>query len=167
MGEDGAPYTDTDRRKALILAAVLGWVGVTVLVLAGLDSSLALFLLPFFAFMGLPVSFVATFLIGGPIVEWLMRRSVGWGRAAAGGGLVAGIFAAVVIALTRLKGFFDSQDPNFRSQLGGGDFVIEVNGILTPYGWLLLAQTTALFVALGAVIGLLVRVAIGPGDRPA
>jgi hypothetical protein len=163
MGEDGAPYTEKDRRKALILSSVLGWTGVTVLVLAGLDSSHALFLLPFFAVIGLPVSFFATFLIGGPVVERFMRRPLGWGRAAAGGALVAAVFAAIVIAFTRLKGFFDSQDPNFRSQLGGGDFVIEVNGILSPYGWLLLAQTTAVFVALGAVIGLLIRLIIGPG----
>ena len=167
MGEDGAPYTDKDRHKALILAAVLGWTGVTVPVLAGLNSSLALFLLPFFAVIGLPLSFFATFFIGAPIAERVMRSPVGWGRAAAGGALVAAIFAAVVIALTRLKGLVDSLVPNFRSQLGGGDFVIEVNGILTPYGWLLLAQITAVFVALGAFIGLLVRVVIGPGNRPA
>lgn len=166
MGEDGAPYTDRDRRKAQILAAIFGWAAVTAVVLAGLNSSLALFLLPFFAVIGLPVSFFATFLIGGPIVERFMRRPVGWGRAAAGGALVAAVFAAIVIAFTRLKGFFDSQDPNFRSQLGGGDFVISVNGILTPYGWFLLGQITAVFVALGAVIGLLVRAAIGPGTSP-
>jgi hypothetical protein len=134
MGEDGAPYTDQDRRKALILSAVLGWTGVTVPVLASLNSSLALFLLPFFAVIGLPASFLATFFLGGPIAERFMRRPVGWGRAAACGAVVAAVYAAIVIALTRLKGLFDSLDPNFRSQLGGGDFVIEVNGILTPYG---------------------------------
>jgi hypothetical protein len=165
MDEGGAPYTEKDRRRALILAAVFGWTGVTGLVLASVNGSLALFLLPVFAVLGLPIAFFATFFVAGPIVERAMRRPVGWARAAGCGAWVAAIFAAFVVAITRLKGFFDSQDPNYRSQLGGGDFVIEVNGILTPYGWLLLAQTTAIFVGLGAVIGLLIRLIVGPG-RP-
>ena len=165
MGEDGAPYSDRDRNKALILAALLGWTGVTVLTLAGLDRSLALFLLPFFAVFGLPVSFFATFFVGGPIVERFMRRPIGWGRAAAGGAYIAAIVAAFPIAITRLKGFLDSYDPNYNSQLGGGDFVIEVDGILTPYGWLVLAQVTGIFIALGAIVGLLIRLVIGPGNR--
>jgi hypothetical protein len=40
-----------------------------------------------------------------------------------------------------------------------------VNGILTLYGWLLLARNTAIFVGLGAAIGLVVRAMIGPGRR--
>lgn len=63
----------------------------------------------------------------------------------------------------RFLGWMESIDDAGGSQIGGGDFVRSVDGILTPYGWLIVAQNTAIFIAIGASIGLIVRAAVGPG----
>jgi hypothetical protein len=163
MGEGGAPYTDKDHRRAIIAAALLGWTGVTVTELYAANASQLRFYLPFFAAIGLPVAFLSTWLIGGTIIRRVMRRPVGWLRAAIAGASVAAVMAAVSILIGRLNGLRTSYDPTFDFRLGYGEYLREVDGILTPYGWLLLARNTAVFIALGAVVGLLVRVVIGPG----
>lgn len=56
-------------------------------------------------------------------------------------------------------------DPNSYSQVGGGEFTRSIDGILTPYGWLLLGQSVAIFIAGGVAIALFLRAVIGPG-RP-
>lgn len=166
MGEEPqTPYTERDHRKAMIVAALLGWAGVTLMELAAGTRSQILFYLPFYAVIGLPVAFFATFFIGGGTVRRIMRRPVGWLRAAAGGAWIATIIAAISIAIGRLNGLRISYDPTYNFRLGGGDYVREIDGILTGYGWLILAQNTAIFIALGAAVGLVVRVVIGSG-RP-
>jgi hypothetical protein len=166
MGEEGqTPYTDRDRRKAIIVSALLGWTGVTVMELYAANASQLRFYLPFFAAIGLPIAFLSVWLIGGPIIRRIMRQRVGWLRAALGGAVVATALAAISIVIGRLNGLRISYDPTFHFQLGGGDYVREVDGILTQYGWLLLARNTAVFVALGAVVGLIVRAFIGPGKK--
>jgi hypothetical protein len=165
MADAGPPYTDKDRRRAIILSALLGWTGVTVTELYAANSSQLFFYLPFFAAIGLPVAFLSTWLVGGPIIRRIMAKPVGWLRAAIGGASVAAVLALVSIIIGRLNGLRISYDPTFNFQLGGGDYIREVDGILTPYGWLLLARNTAIFVGLGAAIGLVVRAMIGPGRR--
>ena len=147
----------------MILAALLGWTGVTVMELGGGTRSQIVFFLPFFAVIGLPVAFLTTWVIGGPLVRRIMLRPIGWLRAATGGAMIASAIAIISILIGRLNGYRISRDPTFHFQSGGGDYVREVDGILTPYGWLLLSQNTAIFVALGVVVGLVVRVVIGPG----
>ena len=163
MGEDGAPYTDRDRRKVFISSALLGWTGVTIMELYAANSSQLLFYLPFFVAIGLPIAFLSTWLIGGPIIRRVMRRPVGWLRAALSGASAATIIAAISIVIGRLNGLRISYDPTYNFRLGYGDYLREVDGLLTPYGWLLLAQNTGIFIALGGAIGLAVRWAIGPG----
>lgn len=165
MARESAPYSDKDRRKAIILAALSGWTGVTVAELHTANLSQLLFYVPLFAAIGLPVAFLSTWLIGGPIIRRVMARPVTWARAALGGAGVAAILAVISIVIGRLNGLRAYNDPTFHFQLGGGDFVREIDGILTPYGWLVLARSTALFILLGAAIGLLVRALIGPGFR--
>jgi hypothetical protein len=161
--EPQAPFTENDHRKAIILSALLGWTGVTAMELGGGTRSQILFYFPFFAGIGLPVAFLATWFIGGPIIRRIMRRPVGWLRAAAGGACVAAIIAAISIVIGRLNGLRIYHDPSYNFQLGGGDYVREVDGILTAYGWQIVAQNSLVFVAIGAVVGLLVRAVIGPG----
>ncbi len=164
MGEGPqSPYTDSDHRKAIVVSALLGWTGLTVMELYGASASQLQFYLPFFAAIGLPVAFLSVWLIGGPIIRRIMARPVGWLRAALGGASVATVLAVISIVIGRLNGLRICYDPSYNFTLGGGDFVREVDGILTSYGWLLLARNTAFFIALGACVGLLVRVAIGPG----
>ena len=152
------PYSSEDHDRAVVLSAVFGWAGVTVMELRGADWWQFVGLLPFAAIIGLPLAYLVTWLVGGPILRRLMRRPVGWMQAAAWGAFIATFFAALSIVIGRLNGYRMSRDPTF-------DFwtAREVDGILTSYGWLLLAQNTAIFIALGAATGLAVRAVIGPG----
>lgn len=166
MGEGPqSPYTDSDRRKAIVVSALLGWTGLTIMELYAATASQLQFYLPFFTAIGLPVAFLSVWLIGGPIIRRIMARPVGWPRAALGGASVATVLAVISIVIGRLNGLRISYDPTFNFRLGYGDYLREVDGILTSYGWLLLARNTVFFIALGACVGLLVRVVIGPGRR--
>jgi hypothetical protein len=90
---------------------------------------------------------------------------VGWLRAATGGGFIATIIAAVSVLIGRYVGFVQSLDPGSYSRIGGGDYTVEVDGILTAYGWYLLGIRTVIFIAFGAAVGIVVRLVIGPGKR--
>lgn len=164
MGED-QPYTDKDRRKAILWSALLGWAGVTAMELIGAPVGQLLFFLPFFAIIGLPIAFLLTSLIGGPVVRRIMRHQVSWPGAAAAGAFVATIIAALSVVLGRLNGLRAYIDQSFHFQIGGGEYVREVDGILTAYGWYMLGIRTIVFIALGASVGMVVRFVIGPGNR--
>jgi hypothetical protein len=162
MGDPG-PYTERERRFMINAAAVLGWIVVTADSFRALGPEAVLLFLPFAAIIGLPVAFLACWLIGAPILARMTRRSVSYPRAALCGGLIAGLISVASIMIGRILGWMESLDDSRSSQFGGGDFVQSVDGILTPYGWLVVAQSTAIFVGIGALIGLVVRAFVGPG----
>lgn len=158
-GPEGA-YTGADRRRALILSALLGWAVVTILQLGQGTWPQILGLLPFAAVIGLPIAFLVTFLLVGPILRRVMRRPVTWPRAATWGAIIATIIATISILIGRLNGYRISEDPTFNFWTAR-----EVDGIVTPFGWKMLALDTGTFILAGAGIGLLIRLIIGPG-RP-
>jgi hypothetical protein len=121
------------------------------------------FVLPWLAVFGLPVAYGACWIIGAPILRQLMKRSISWLSAGLWGAAIAALIAALGIAIGRYNGYRISQNPNFHSQIVGGDFVRSVDGILTSYGWWVLVLNTAQFVLLGAAIGVAVRWRIGAG----
>jgi hypothetical protein len=164
---DGDPglYSQRQLRWALILSALLGWGCVTILAIGITPWNRFLDLLPFAAVIGLPIAFLLTFLVGGPVLQRLAKAPFGWLQSGLGGAKIAAVIAAISIAMGRFRGWMQSLDPSRHSRLGGGDFVVEVDGILTPYGWYLLALRTMLFIGLGAMIGLFIRLVIGPGRR--
>lgn len=160
MGDDQqGPYSRADRTRALVWSALLGWAGVTARELREAEWWQILGALPFAAVIGLPLAFLFTWLVGGPILRRVMRRPVSWMQAAGWGGLIATIIAALTIILQRLNGYRVSRDPTFNFWTAR-----EVDGILTPLGWRWLALETATFIALGAIVGLVVRRVIGPGN---
>jgi hypothetical protein len=55
-----------------------------------------------------------------------------------------------------------NHDPNSSYQFGGGDFVRDIDGILTSYGQWAELQDTIRFVLIGAVVALVGRKIIGP-----
>jgi hypothetical protein len=118
-----------------------------------------------FAVVGLPISFLVVWLIGGPILWRIMRKNVSWFEAACGGAFAALVLVAFSIAIGRFLGWLRFRNPNSWSQNGGGDFVTEIDGILTGYGWRMLALDSLKFVVLGVVVGLIVRGIIGPGSN--
>ncbi|MBL9050184.1 MAG: hypothetical protein JNK19_08745 [Tabrizicola sp.] len=142
----------------MILSALLGWVVVTVMQLGQGSWFQILGLLPFAAIIGLPIAFLVAWVLVGPVLWHVMGKPVTWARAATWGAGISAIIAAISILIGRLNGYRISQDPTFHFWTAR-----EVDGILTPYGWKMLAFDTAYFIVAGGAIGLLIRLIIGPG----
>ncbi|MEL7300444.1 MAG: hypothetical protein AAFM92_08695 [Pseudomonadota bacterium] len=160
-------YSRAQWRCAVNLSALLGWAGWCLVSAAGIlieepGRLIQYFtLLPWVAGIGLPIAFALCWLIGAPLLWRVMARPVGRGRAALTGGACAATFAAISILLGRLNGLRISRDDSFHSQIGGGDYVRSVDGILTAYGWLVVAQNSAIFIAIGVAVGLTVHALVG------
>lgn len=113
--------------------------------------------------IGLPIAFGAGWIIAAPILKRAMRSRITWAGAAFLGGGIALLIALASIVIGRFRGWVQSMNPDTVSQIGGGDKVREIDGLLTAFGWATLAQTTAFLVAGGVLIALMVRALIGPG----
>ena len=157
MADPGA-YTERQLRRAVNLAAVLGWGAVVSLALP-----FPIAFLPWAAGIGLPVAFLACWLVGAPILRRAMRRPVTWLGAARSGALIGAGIALAGIILQRILAWLVSRDPDFRSQVGRGEHVHSVDGVLTLKGWLVLGQAALGLIVVGALVALAVRWAIGPG----
>ncbi len=92
-----------------------------------------------------------------------MRKRVSALKAATTGGIVALSIAFLSIVVGCVNGWRQSLDPQ-SSFVRDGKHVLEVDGILAGYGWLMLAQTTAIFMTLGVIIALFVWFVIGEPD---
>jgi hypothetical protein len=160
-------YRRRDFVAAIIISAVLGWVAITAWVLMPGEAPVSqkIALLPWAAVIGLPIAFVACWAVAGPILWRLMQRPISWRRAAGWGALTALAIAGVGLVIDRINGWRVSVDPNSSYQIGGGDFVQEIDGVLTPYGWLVEAQGFLGYVLIGTIVALVVRLIIGPGSK--
>lgn len=154
-----APYTRSQWVQSVNISAVLGWM----IFAAPMVGAVGPVILPWVAFFGLPIAFVLCWVFAAPLLSIAMRRPVSWLGAARWGATISGVMASVVILHGRVRGYQKSQNPHLHSQLGGGDYIREIDGILTPYGWQVLAQNTVIFVCFGIFIALIVRAIIGPG----
>lgn len=152
-------YSRNEWIRAVNISAVLGWSCVAL----PFVSEMGVSILPLAAILGLPVAFIVCWVIVAPILKRLMRQAISLTSAAIWGAITSTILASVFIAFNRLREWRQSLNPETNSQLGGGEFIKSVNGILTPYGWQSLVQNTAVFVLLGVGIALIVRMFIGPG----
>ncbi|WP_439111517.1 hypothetical protein [Lentibacter sp.] len=164
--EETDAYSHRDWVRAVNLSGVLGWLFVSAPITWGISNgSLLNFLglMVWAAAIGLPIAFGASWLVSAPILKRVMHNKITWARAAVWGGAITFLIALFSTVIGRLYGLMQSMNPNSSSQLGGGDKIREVDGILTAYGWLMLGQRTAVFVAAGVLIALLVRAVIGPG----
>lgn len=141
------------------MGAFLGWIAVVWPLFARPE------LLIFAIIIGLPIAFGVSWIVAAPHLRRVMRNPVSWLHAALTGARIAFTIALIAIAIARFLGWLESHNPNRWSQIGGGEYVQEVDGILTAYGWLLLAQNTVLFTLSGGIIGLFLRALIGPGRR--
>ena len=154
-------YSRKEWVRAVNMSAVLGWSCIALPFVFEMGVSI----LPFAAFLGLPLAFLVCWVFVAPILKRLMRRPISLPMAAIWGAITSLTIASVFITLGRFRGWRQSLDPNTSSQLGGGEFVRSVDGILTPYGWQVLAQNTALFVLFGVGIALTIRMLIGAGQN--
>ena len=145
--------------RAVNLSALMAWALISI----PMTAATGLSLLVYAAIFGLPISFFCCWLIGAPILRRVMRKRVSALKAAITGGTVALSIAFLSIVVGRINGWKQSLDPQ-SSFVRGGKHVLEVDGILTGYGWLVVAQTSAIFVVLGVIVALFVWFAIGEPD---
>lgn len=113
------------------------------------------------AILGVPIAMLCCWVFAAPALKYLMRKEIGWLSAASWGAFLASIMALVSIAIGRYIGWQQSDNPNFSGRVGGDGYIREIDGILTPYGWLVLAQNTLIFIVAGALIAILVKWLIG------
>ncbi|WP_300039546.1 hypothetical protein [uncultured Roseobacter sp.] len=155
---DWPVYSRKQWIKAVNLSALLGYlsvVGVPSLLNANPGGIIG------GAILGVPFAMLCCWVVGAPILKRVMQREISWISAACWGAAIAAILATLSIAIGRYSGWRQSNNPNFNSTIGGGDNVISIDGILTPYGWQVLAQDTLLFIFVGAVIAITVKWLVG------
>ena len=152
-----AAYTHKQFVRAVNLSAFLGWLMVVAQLFARPSQ-----LIPV-AIAFLPITLLVCWVIVAPILRRVINKPISWFRAAFWGALIASLIAFLGIIIGRFLGWQQSINPNFSSQIGGGDYIRSVDGILTPYGWRVLVQSTVLFVLGGILSALIVRAVIGPG----
>ena len=158
---DQLAYSHRQFVRAVNLGAFLGWSAILLPIVTGGNLGLTISA----AIVGLPIAFLSCWLIGTPILRRAMRTEIGIVGAALWGALIALFMSAAGFLFGRLFDWILSSNPGFTSQAGGGENVIKVNGVLTAYGWQVVATNFAIFVAMGAVIGILTRWLVGP-PRP-
>lgn len=154
---DNPAYSRKQLSRAVNLSAVLGWACISIPM--ALQSNIGLLI--WAAIVGLPIAFLCCWLIGAPILKFAFKKEISWLGAIGWGSTIAFVIALVSIALGRYRGWRQSINPNSYSQWGGGEYVREVDGILTAYGWLMLGKSTLIFVGMGAFVALLVWWIVG------
>jgi hypothetical protein len=104
---DQSAYTRKQWVTAVNLSAMLGWAGV-----AGpmaLQSNFGILL--WAAILGLPIAFMACWMLGAPILRRIMHKSITWFAAACWGGLIALIISLAGSVVGRLYGLWTYLDP--------------------------------------------------------
>ena len=114
--------------------------------------------------LGLPVAFIVSWVLVAPFLRVMMMKNISYFRAAFWGLSVGACIALVGVAIDRYLGWRQSVNPNFSSRIGGDGAVRSIDGILTPYGWWVLAQNSILLVFSCVFIAIAVRALIGPGS---
>ncbi len=143
---------------AVNLIALLGASG---FILPAFLSSVAaaLSLLPAVLVVALLISWI---FLAAPLA-YAMRKPASWLRAALWGGGTAAGLALLGFVIAQMRRWRAQADPSYNYRLGGGDYVRDIDGVLTPYGWWVVVENNTLFVLYGLGIALIVRAILGPG----
>lgn len=152
-------YTRKEISRALNLSAVLGWA----IIALPFTAAAGITILPIIALIGLPIAFLLCWFALEPVFIRLMRTPVSYLRAAIWSALIAAGLISISIVIMRFLEWRESLRPARHSQLGGGDYTQSIDGILTAYGWQMLAQNSAIFILIALIIALIIRRIIGPG----
>lgn len=150
-------YTRAERNQAVNLAVLLGWSAVAGPLAFTTFNPL---LWAYSALIGLPISFALCWLIGAPVLTWIMRREVSFVAAAGWGATIAAVIYVLYLCVFAFVygGSGGAGYPDLGSRLEGTNRVVS-----TSY-WLAQTIPFFLFGLLGAMIGIAVRWAIGPGS---
>lgn len=111
--------------------------------------------------LAIPFALLFCWAIGAPILKRIMQKEISWTSATCRGAVIASILATLSIAMGQLSGYRQSINPNVNSRVGGDGYIRSIDGVLTPYGWQVLAQNTLLFIAAGALIAVAVKWLVG------
>lgn len=166
--KEGDAYTSSQWAHAVKLSGLLGWLAIAVPITSRTDGgSLVNFLglMIWAAVLGLPVAWLASRLITGPVLKRILRKPLSWMRAGLWGAVISSLFALIGIAITRLWKWYWSIDPGSYAQTDSGNWAQQADRILAISSWMLPAKSTVLFVVAGVFIALIVRAFIGPGNR--
>ncbi|MGB1234583.1 MAG: hypothetical protein ACPG5U_02480 [Planktomarina sp.] len=151
-------YTRKQWIKAVNFAAIFGTIGVlTPNILTHPLQILMLF--PYAIIVGFLISWVFI----SPVLLFAMQRPASYVRAGTYGGISAALVAILGFALAESNRWHVRNSSFTHNQIGGGDYIREIDGFVTPYGWQIIIQNNAAFVILGIAVGLLLRWIIGPG----
>lgn len=143
--------------RAVNFSALLTWAIITIPMTIATNPLIILYT----AIFGLPISFLCCWVVGAPILRCVMRHPISWIKAMCWGAIIAAIMAGVVIIITRYDAWQKSLNSRTDGIVRSGEYITEVNGSLTTYGWFLVAQPTAAFIGLGAFVALLVWCIVG------
>lgn len=159
-----ATYTRKQMACAVNLAALMGWLFVAAPV-AFTSFNPGFWVAT--ALVGLPIAFATCWLIGAPILWWISRKNkkMSWSSAALWGAIISALIYLLYIAFLVSSPLF--RGPNSRSQIGGGEYTQSVNGVLTPYGWQLIAVDFVIFAMGSMAIALVIRWILGSGQLKA
>ena len=153
---DQVSYSRGQLATAVNASALLGWCATEVVLFKGA-------LLPFSLIFGMPIAFILCWSVAAPILRRVMLRPVTWLRAVVWGAGIAAIFVSLAVSPFAIASLRDLVEPIGGAQLGYGDLSRMSDGVLTPYGWWLLAQSAAQFILAGVAVALIIRAKLGPG----
>ncbi|WP_377190188.1 hypothetical protein [Ruegeria meonggei] len=164
-----APYSRRDIRRAVNLSALLGWTVFTgfAIVSYGVGTDYwasTLSLVFWYGLFGIPTALLICWILVAPFLKIMMRNRVSFFRAARWGTGIGVFLVTLTIAIGRYRGWRQSLNPNFSSRIGGDGAIRSVDGILTPYGWWVLAQNSIFFIFLCILAALVIRMIIGSGS---
>jgi hypothetical protein len=150
-------YTRAERNQAVNLAALLGWSAVAGPLAFTTFNPL---LWAYSALIGLPMSFALCWLVGAPVLTWIMRGKVSFFAAGGWGATVAAVIYVLYLGVFVFVygGSGRAGYPDLGSRFEDSNHVVTVSY------WLAQTIPFFLFGLLGAMIGIAVRWAIGPGS---
>lgn len=157
---DHLAYSRKQWVRAVNLSALIGWAYIAIPMTAATGLSLIVYA----AIYGLPIAFLCCWVIGAPILKRLMRREISCVRAAFWGGGIALLISLLSIVIGFYLGWGQSLDPSLDTNFSGGTYLVEGDGFLTAYDWLMVLLSTAVFTVLGAFVAVVVWAFIGDPD---
>lgn len=155
-------FSRSDYIAAVNYSGFFAWAAFEFMMAARLGFSVV----PWTAAVSLPLIFGAVWVIGAPIIRRAMRTPLSYAQSA-----IVGIKISLLVCLLmnlgfRVYGYMFQTDIWVEGVNPGEKIAFELDGRLTSYGWMETLQASALFLGVGMIIGILIRMIVGPG-KPA
>ncbi|MEM7462235.1 MAG: hypothetical protein AAF362_06095 [Pseudomonadota bacterium] len=156
-------YTHRQFVWAVNLSALLGWACLALP--ASFIGTFVWGLLLWAAIIGLPIAFLCCWVIGAPVLHYIMRDSITWFAAIAWGAAIGGLISLAVFVITIIVGITMYMGGEFHAETGGLDVVKFVDGVLSAKLWLQILKLNLLWLGLAIFIAITLRAIIGPGTK--